>query len=47
MFACGEVIHAHDSDYLYGNGARAIFGPSTVIPDSAKKMLELFLEEQP
>ncbi|MGB0744568.1 MAG: methylmalonyl-CoA mutase [Opitutales bacterium] len=45
MVVCGGVIPAQDYDYLYENGAKAIFGPGTVIPDSAKKMLELLLEE--
>lgn len=46
MVVCGGVIPAQDYDYLYENGAKAIFGPGTVIPDSAKKMLELLLKEQ-
>lgn len=45
MIACGGVIPAQDYDYLYQNGASAIFGPGTVIPDSARKMLTLLLEE--
>jgi methylmalonyl-CoA mutase len=44
MVVCGGVIPAQDYDYLYANGASAIFGPGTVIPDSAKKILELLLE---
>jgi methylmalonyl-CoA mutase len=46
MVVCGGVIPAQDYDYLYENGAKAIFGPGTVIPDSAKKMLELLLDAQ-
>jgi methylmalonyl-CoA mutase len=46
MVVCGGVIPAQDYDYLYENGAKAIFGPGTVIPDSAKKMLQLLLDEQ-
>jgi len=46
MVVCGGVIPAKDYDYLYEHGAKAIFGPGTVIPDSAKKMLELLLGEQ-
>jgi len=45
MVICGGVIPAQDYDFLYKNGASAIFGPGTKIPDSAKKMLELLLEE--
>lgn len=44
MVICGGVIPAQDYDYLYENGASAIFGPGTVIPDSAKQMLELLLK---
>lgn len=43
MIICGGVIPAQDYDYLKENGAAAIFGPGTVIPDSAKKILELLL----
>lgn len=43
MIICGGVIPAQDYDYLYQNGASAIFGPGTVIPVAAEKMLnELF-----
>lgn len=45
MVVCGGVIPAQDYDYLYAHGASAIFGPGTVIPDSAKKILQLLLAE--
>ncbi|ADE53826.1 methylmalonyl-CoA mutase [Coraliomargarita akajimensis] len=45
MVVCGGVIPAQDYDYLYENGAKAIFGPGTVIPESAQKILELLLED--
>ncbi|WOO40209.1 methylmalonyl-CoA mutase [Rubellicoccus peritrichatus] len=45
MVVCGGVIPAKDYDYLYENGAKAIFGPGTVVPESAKKILELLMEE--
>ena len=45
MVICGGVIPAQDYDYLYQNGAAAIFGPGTVIPDSARKILQLLLEQ--
>ena len=45
MVVCGGVIPAQDYDYLYKNGAAAIFGPGTVIPDSARKILQLLLEQ--
>jgi methylmalonyl-CoA mutase len=46
MVVCGGVIPAQDYDYLLENGASAIFGPGTVIPESAKRILELLLEDQ-
>lgn len=43
MIICGGVIPAQDYDFLYKNGASAIFGPGTVIPLAAEKILkELF-----
>ncbi|MFP4157475.1 MAG: methylmalonyl-CoA mutase [Opitutales bacterium] len=45
MVVCGGVIPSKDYDYLYEHGAKAIFGPGTVIPDAAKKMLEMLLED--
>ena len=41
----GGVIPAQDYDFLYKAGAAAIFGPGTVISESAVKMLELMLGE--
>ncbi|TVP81548.1 MAG: methylmalonyl-CoA mutase, partial [Puniceicoccaceae bacterium] len=46
MVICGGVIPAQDYDFLYQQGAKAIFGPGTVIPESARKMLQLLLAEQ-
>lgn len=45
MVVCGGVIPAQDYDYLFENGAAAVFGPGTVIPDSARRILELLLAE--
>ena len=45
MVVVGGVIPAQDYEFLLNNGASAIFGPGTVIPESAKKMLELLLAE--
>lgn len=39
MVVAGGVIPAQDYDYLFENGADAIFGPGTVIPVSAKEVL--------
>ncbi|MDM5359627.1 methylmalonyl-CoA mutase [Peribacillus sp. ACCC06369] len=36
----GGVIPAQDYEYLMENGASAIFGPGTVIPQAAKKVLQ-------
>ena len=36
----GGVIPAQDYDFLIQNGAAAIFGPGTVIPVAAQKVLE-------
>jgi len=44
MVIIGGVIPAQDYDFLYENGAAAIFGPGSIIPDTAKKMLELLME---
>ena len=43
MVTVGGVIPAQDYKFLLDNGASAIFGPGTVIPESAKKVLELLL----
>ena len=39
MVVCGGVIPAQDYAYLREHGAAAIFGPGTVIPVAAKKVL--------
>ena len=43
MIIVGGVIPAQDYKFLLDHGASAIFGPGTVIPESAKKILELLL----
>jgi methylmalonyl-CoA mutase len=44
MLVVGGVIPAADYDFLLQNGASAIFGPGTVIPVAAQKVLnELML----
>jgi methylmalonyl-CoA mutase len=40
MVVIGGVIPAQDYDFLRSNGAAAIFGPGTVIPVAAKKVME-------
>ena len=42
---CGGVIPSKDYPFLKEQGAVAIFGPGTIIPESAKKILEILLEE--
>ena len=36
----GGVIPAQDYEFLYASGATLIFGPGTVIPVAAQKVLE-------
>lgn len=40
MVVVGGVIPAQDYDFLYENGAALIFGPGTVLPVAAKKILK-------
>ncbi|NJP04296.1 MAG: methylmalonyl-CoA mutase [Chloroflexaceae bacterium] len=40
MVVIGGVIPAQDYDFLKANGAAAIFGPGTVIPVAAQKVLQ-------
>ena len=47
MVVCGGVIPAQDYEFLLDQGASAIFGPGTVIPESARKILELLLQDNP
>jgi methylmalonyl-CoA mutase len=43
MVIVGGVIPPQDYDFLYKAGAMAIFGPGTVIPEAAIKMLEILI----
>lgn len=45
MVFAGGVIPEQDYQFLYDNGVAAIFGPGTKIPVSAKKVLQVLLEE--
>ncbi|MBU0983587.1 MAG: cobalamin-dependent protein, partial [candidate division Zixibacteria bacterium] len=40
LVVAGGVIPAQDYDFLYEHGATAIFGPGTVIPVAASKILK-------
>jgi len=43
MVICGGVIPPQDYDFLYQAGVAEIFGPGTIIPEAAKKIiLDLF-----
>ncbi|MDY0102169.1 MAG: methylmalonyl-CoA mutase [Lentimicrobium sp.] len=44
MVIVGGVIPAQDYDFLYKAGAMAVFGPGTVIPDAAIKMLDILID---
>ncbi len=39
MVVVGGVIPPQDYDFLKNNGAAAVFGPGTFIPDAAKEIL--------
>jgi len=41
LIIAGGVIPAQDYDFLYQHGVAAIFGPGTVIPDAAAKILDI------
>lgn len=47
MVIVGGVIPNQDYQYLYDRGVAAVFGPGTVIPDAAKKILKLMLDREP
>ena len=41
LVVIGGVIPPKDYDLLYAEGATAIFGPGTVIPAAARKVLDV------
>jgi methylmalonyl-CoA mutase len=43
LVVVGGVIPPQDYDYLHQAGASGVFGPGTVIPDAAQKILESLL----
>ena len=45
LVVVGGVIPAQDYEHLYDAGAAGIFGPGTVIPAAAKKILELMFQQ--
>ncbi len=47
LIVAGGVIPPQDYDELYADGVAAIFGPGTVISDSAEKILDLLADRAP
>jgi methylmalonyl-CoA mutase len=45
LIVVGGVVPAQDYDFLYENGATAIFGPGTVVPAAARRIMETLLEK--
>ncbi len=45
LVVTGGVIPAQDYDFLYEAGSVAVFGPGTIIPEAAKKILGLLFEQ--
>lgn len=45
LVVIGGVIPAQDYDFLYKNGATAIFGPGTIIPVAAQKVIRSIYEQ--
>ncbi|WP_042355117.1 methylmalonyl-CoA mutase [Bacillus rubiinfantis] len=45
LVVVGGVIPAQDYQFLYDNGAAAIFGPGTVIPVSAQKVIQAIYQQ--
>jgi methylmalonyl-CoA mutase len=44
MVIVGGVIPAQDYDFLYKAGVIAVFGPGTVIPEAAARLLRIMIE---
>lgn len=47
MVIVGGVIPNQDYQYLYDKGVAAVFGPGTVIPEAAKRILHILLDKEP
>jgi methylmalonyl-CoA mutase len=45
LVVVGGVIPAQDYAFLYEQGVAGIFGPGTVLPDAAKQILEVLMQE--
>jgi len=46
LVVCGGVIPSKDYEFLLSHGACAIFGPGTIIPESAGKIMDLLTQEK-
>ncbi len=46
MVVVGGVIPAHDYEFLYNSGVIGIFGPGTVVSETAKKILEILIDNK-
>ncbi len=44
MVVAGGVIPQQDYDFLYNAGVTAVFGPGTVIPKAAEKILNALID---
>ncbi|MFA7627450.1 MAG: hypothetical protein WCZ17_10435, partial [Candidatus Kapaibacterium sp.] len=40
LVCIGGVIPQQDYEFLYESGASEIFGPGTIIPDAARKLMK-------
>jgi methylmalonyl-CoA mutase len=45
MIIAGGVIPQQDYEFLYKHGVAAIFGPGTVIPIAADKILDILAKK--
>lgn len=45
LVVVGGVIPIQDYDFLYNSGVVEIFGPGTIIPQAARKILEILLDK--
>ena len=46
IVTAGGVIPPQDYQFLYDAGVAAVFGPGTVVSDSAIKMMEILFEQR-
>ena len=45
VVVCGGVIPQQDYDFLYQSGCAAVFGPGTIIPEAAKRIMDLLFKQ--